>query len=140
MEEYTGGIGVAEAAVTASGFVLLIGKLAWDKFFNSETKVNEALLVQVTERLKLQEDKLKKVEDALDLERRLRRLEQNKVHSLVLYIIELKSELRKHGIEVPVHGTLLHEDKELAQLLGLGEGEEENEQMGISPISGQDVL
>src|SRR6476620_6613084 len=110
--DYTGGgfgdVSIGEAALSAAGFIALIGKMAWDKFFNKEAKANEALIEQLTQRLVLQETRLGKLEGDLDMERKLRRLEQNKVHSLVLYIIELKGELRRHGIEVPIHGNLLH--------------------------------
>lgn len=130
--DYTGGIGdlsVGEVALSASGFLALIGKLAWDRFFNKETKANEALILQLTERLKTQEDRMNALEKGIDLERRLRRLEQNKVHTLVLYIIELKGELRRHGIEVPTSGSMLHDDKDLAELLGL-EGDEYEQNTG----------
>lgn len=136
MEEYTGGVDASSLgtwALSATGYVLLLGKMAWDKFFSSEGKATEELVRQLSERITSQENKLMQLEREVDMERRLRRLEQNKVHTLVLYIIELKSELRKHGIEVPAHGALLHEDGELASLLGVKE--DEDEQISSSPES-----
>lgn len=122
MSEVTGG--AAEIAIAGSGWLVMFGKMAWSRFFSKESKGNDALIQQLTDRIKAQEDGLMRLNRELDLERRLRRLEQSKVHSLVLYIIELKSELRKHGIEVPASASMLHDDTDLANLLGI-DGEEE---------------
>lgn len=121
LEELTGGSngGLMGYIIGAGGAAAVIGKALWDKFINTEGRSHEALVQQLTDRVAAQETKLQKLEDALDIERRLRRLEQGRVHSLVIYIIELKAELRRHGIEVPTSKNLLTEDEQLAEMLGI---------------------
>ena len=136
IEDYTGGAGVtgiADYALAGSGWVVMFGKMAWDKFFSSESKGNEALIQQLTDRIKAQEEGLLRVNREVDLERRLRRLEQNKVHSLVLYVMELKAELLKHGIEVPSSSNMLHKDEDLAELLGIDKEEEDENGEVVEP-------
>jgi hypothetical protein len=87
--------------VGISGILLAVGREAWSKFFSSESKSYDALNQQLTERINSQEQRMIKLESRLDEERNFRREEQVKVHVLELYIVALKSELRRHGIEIP---------------------------------------
>lgn len=135
LEEYTGGASLGEVGgyvVGGLGMVVAMGQMAWSKFFSSEGKSNDALIQQLTDRIKAQEDGLQRLNKELDMERMLRRLEQNKVHSLVLYVMELKAELLKHGISVPSSSNMLHKDEDLAELLGLSAEDKDEEVDGSS--------
>lgn len=91
--------GVAWA--TGGGILAWLGQAAWNKFFSSEAKANDALVVQLSERITAQEGRMTALETGLDEERRLRREAETKVYELRMQIMRLEFELKKHGIEVP---------------------------------------
>ncbi len=87
-------------AVGGLGIVSTVGMLAWNKFFSTEGKANDALVVQLSERIGSQEARLVQLEVGLDAEREARRRAENKVHALEIDNLLLRAELRKHGIDV----------------------------------------
>lgn len=84
------------------GIVLLLGKMAWDKFLSTEAKANDALVQQLGDRITSQENRLTILETGLDEERKARREAETKVYELKMQVMRLEFELKKHGIEVPV--------------------------------------
>ena len=83
------------------GLLLLLGKTAWDRFLSPEGRANEALVVQLGERIASQESRLVSLEVGLDEERKARRDAETKVYELTMRIMRLEFELKKHHIEVP---------------------------------------
>lgn len=83
------------------GLLLLLGKLAWDRFLSPEAKANDALVEQLSERIGAQENRLVLLESGLDEERKARRDAETKVYDLTMRIMRLEFELKKHNIEVP---------------------------------------
>jgi 1,6-anhydro-N-acetylmuramate kinase len=94
-----GGVSVGAAA-----------KWLWDRFITQggspEAKANDQLVEQLSQRIANLEARQTKQEADLDEERRLRRLAEDKVHALQLDNLLLRSELRRHGIEVPPNTVL----------------------------------
>lgn len=86
--------GIAAAAA-------LLGKLLYDKFFNTEGKTYDALVMQMSERVSSQESRLTTLETGLDEERKLRRDAETRVYELTMRVMRLEFELKKHNIEVP---------------------------------------
>ncbi len=87
--------------VGALGLIVAVGQMAWTKFFSTEGKANDQLVQQLSERLQVQELRLTSLEAGLDMERDARRKAEDKVHALELDNMALRSELSKHGIELP---------------------------------------
>lgn len=83
------------------GVLLLLGKLAWDRFLSPEAKANDALVQQLSERITAQENRLVLLESGLDEERKARRAAETQVYDLTMRIMRLEFELKKHNIEVP---------------------------------------
>lgn len=125
--EMVGSIDLQTLLLSSSGWVVWLGMMIWQKVFNKETKAHEQLIDQLTARIGTLESSQKRLERELDTERRTRQLEQSKVHLLELYVVALKAELRRHGIEVPAPITL----EELQGLLGQGD-EDVEEDTGVS--------
>lgn len=88
--------------VGAAGLVLAIAQMAWSRFFGDGAS-HAQLVEQLTQRISSQEQRLLNLESGLDDERRLRRQAEDKVQALEFYVVMLKAELQKHGIEVPKH-------------------------------------
>src|SRR4249919_2003985 len=88
-------------SVGGLGLVSLIAQGIWNKVFSTEGKSHDLLVQQLTERIASQEQRLLNLESGLDDERRLRRQAEDKVQALEFYVVLLKAELQKHGIEVP---------------------------------------
>ena len=106
-------------ALGIGGILLAVGKMAWDRFFSTESKTENALLEQVTARLASQETRLIILENGLDDERKMRRQSENEVHALKLENsqqraelvrqitalemdnVALRAELARHNINVP---------------------------------------
>lgn len=83
------------------GLLLLLGKVAWDRFLSPEGKASDALVGQLGERIASQEARLVTLENGLDEERKARRDAEAKVYELTMRIMRLELELKKHNIEVP---------------------------------------
>lgn len=83
------------------GGLALLAQYIWQRVFTSEGKASEQLVVQLGERIQSQEARLTTLESGLDDERSKRRLAEDKVHVLELYVVALQAELRRHGIDVP---------------------------------------
>lgn len=83
------------------GGLAWLAQMIWQRVFSSEGKANEQLVVQLGERIQSQEARLTTLESGLDDERSKRRLAEDKVHVLELYVVALQAELRRHGIDVP---------------------------------------
>ena len=83
------------------GVLLLIGKMAWDRFLSPEGKANDALVSQLGERIAAQEVRLVTLENGLDEERKARREAESRVYELTMRIMHLEFELKRHHIEVP---------------------------------------
>ncbi|WP_313401490.1 hypothetical protein [Stenotrophomonas sp.] len=83
------------------GVLLLLGKMAWDKFLSPEAKANDRLIGQLGERIASQEARLVTLETGLDDERKARRDAESKVYELKMRIMRMEFELKKHNIEVP---------------------------------------
>ncbi len=81
--------------------LLLLGKVAWDRFLSPEGKASDALVGQLGERIASQEARLVTLENGLDEERKARRDAEAKVYELTMRIMRLEFELKKHNIEVP---------------------------------------
>ena len=94
MEEYVG------YGVCAAGLLIAVGQAAWSRIFG-DGAAHAALVEQLTQRIASQEQRLLNLESGLDEERRLRRHAEDKVQALEFYVVRLKAELQKHGIEVP---------------------------------------
>lgn len=86
--------------VGALGVLVAIGQMAWQRFFSSEGKANDALVSQLSERITAQEARLTSLETGLDAEREARRRAEDKVHALEIDNLLLRAELRRHGIDV----------------------------------------
>jgi hypothetical protein len=82
-----------------------VAKWVWDRFISqggsAEAKANDQLVEQLSQRIANLETRQTKQEADLDEERKLRRLAEDKVHALQLDNLQLRAELRRHGIEVP---------------------------------------
>lgn len=87
--------------VGAAGVVFALAQMAWQRFFSSEGRANDALVSQLSERLTAMETRQTKLEADLDEERRLRRRAEDKVHALELDNLQLRVVLKSHNIEVP---------------------------------------
>lgn len=87
--------------VGAAGLLAAIAQMAWQKFFSTEGRANDALVSQLSERLTAMETRQTKLEADLDEERRLRRRAEDKVHALELDNLQLRVVLKSHNIEVP---------------------------------------
>lgn len=83
------------------GLLLVLGKLAWDRFLSPEAKANDALVEQLSERIAAQENRLVLLESGLDEERKARRTAETRVYELTMRVMRLEFELKKHNIEVP---------------------------------------
>ena len=101
MIEPAGGSDYIAYGVTAGGYLLALGQMAWSRFFSREGRANDALVAQLGERIASQEARLVALEAGLDDERSKRRDAEDKVHALEMYVVGLQAELRRHGIEVP---------------------------------------
>lgn len=87
-------------AAAGGGILAVIAQQAWSKFFG-EGRSNTLLVTQLTERISSQEARLQLLESGLDNERTMRRLAEDKVQVLQLYVMKLKATLQQHGITVP---------------------------------------
>lgn len=87
-------------AVGAGGVLAMVGQMAWSRFFG-DGAAHTQLVEQLTQRIASQEQRLLNLEGGLDEERKLRRQAEDKVQALEFYVVLLKAELQKHGIEVP---------------------------------------
>ena len=87
-------------AVGTIGVLLAIGQMAWQKFFSTDGRANDALVSQLSERITSQESRLVSLETGLDQEREARRRAEDKVHALEIDNLLLRAELRRHGIDV----------------------------------------
>ena len=87
-------------AVGAAGILLAIAQMAWQKFFSTEGKANDALVEQLSQRITAQENRTILLETGLDEERKLRRAAEDKVHALEMANVVLRAELAKYGIKV----------------------------------------
>lgn len=83
------------------GLLMLLGKMAWDRFLSPEAKANDTLVAQLGDRINSQEQRLVTLETGLDEERKARRDAETKVYELTMRIMRLEFELKKHNIEVP---------------------------------------
>lgn len=92
--------------VGGAGILLAVGQMAWSQFFG-EGRSRGDLIQQLTDRIGLQEQRMFKMETALDEERKLRRAAEDKVQAMEFYTMILQAELRKHSIEVPRIDELL---------------------------------
>ena len=92
--------------VGGDGILLAVGQMAWSQFFG-EGRARGDLIQQLTDRIGLQEQRMFKMETALDDERKLRRAAEDKVQAMEFYTMILQGELRKHSIEVPRIDELL---------------------------------
>lgn len=89
------------AYLGGGGVLAVLVQQAWQRFFTKEGKANDALVEQLSSRLAAQEARLTTLEAGLDAERDARRRAEDKVHALELDNMQLRSELSKHGIELP---------------------------------------
>lgn len=83
------------------GGLVWLAQMVWNKVFSTEGRANDALVQQLSSRLEALETRQTKQEADLDEERRLRRLAEDKVHALEIDNLVLRSELRRHGIDIP---------------------------------------
>lgn len=92
-------------AIGGGGFVWL-AQMIWQRVFSTEGKANDALVQQMAERLAAQEARLTALEAGLDAARDRAFQAESKVHVLELYVMALKAELLRHGIDVPAPLTV----------------------------------
>lgn len=83
------------------GLLMLLGKMAWDRFLSPEAKASDTLVSQLGDRINSQEQRLVNLETGLDEERKARRGAETQVYELTMRIMRLEFELKKHDIEVP---------------------------------------
>lgn len=95
LDEYGGYV------VGGAGILLAVAREAWSRFFSREARSEGLLVQQLTERIAAQESRLQALEAGLDAERLQRRAAELRVQALEMYVVLLKAELRKNGIEVP---------------------------------------
>lgn len=88
-------------SVGVGGVLLVIGRMAWERFFSAEGRANDALVDQLSQRIASQEARLVTLEAGLDEERRLRREAEGKFYTMRVHVLRLELELQKHGIEIP---------------------------------------
>lgn len=93
--------GIDAGMLTAGGFLFWIGQKVWGKFFDRPDKASDELYKQLADQIADLRNRQEKVEAALDDERRRRRSAEDKVHALELDNLQLRAELKRHGIEVP---------------------------------------
>lgn len=94
------GVDLGTAGLAGSGWLALIGRELWNKFFSTEGKAHDDLISSLTERIAAQEQRMINLEAGLDDERRARREAEDKVHRLELDNMQLRLELKRHGIEI----------------------------------------
>ena len=94
--------GMYGIAAAGGGVIAVLAQMAWSRFFG-EGKQRTELVDQLSQRIQVQEDRMLRVENELDEERRLRRLAEDKVQVLEWYVVMLKASLSRHGITVPPH-------------------------------------
>jgi hypothetical protein len=87
--------------VIGGGILAYVAQVIWQKWGSTEGKANDALVVQLSERIAAQEARLTTLETGLDEERAARRKAENKVHALEIDNLMLRAELGKHGIQLP---------------------------------------
>lgn len=91
---------IGQIAAVGSGWLALIGKMIWEKVFSTEGKASDTLISSLEGRIASQESRLINLEAGLDEERRARRAAEDKVHKLELDNMQLRMELKRHGIEI----------------------------------------
>ena len=87
--------------LVGGGGLAYLAQIVWTKFFSREGKANDTLIQQLSERIAAQENRLTVLEQGLDAERDARRKAEDKVHALEIDNLTLRSELSKHGIDLP---------------------------------------
>lgn len=97
MDEQSASVG----AYGVVGVLGVVGKVLWDRYVSRESRSYDALVGQMSDRLRGYEERLSKFERALDEERAKRWQVEAKAHALELYVVGLQSELKRHGIDVP---------------------------------------
>ncbi len=83
--------------VGGAGLLLVIGQMAWNKFFSTPAQAESNLYAQLNEQLQGLLARIEGLQKDMDDERRLRRLAQVRIALLEL-------ELAKHGIAIPPEG------------------------------------
>lgn len=92
-------------AIGGGGLVWL-AQMIWQRVFSTEGKANDQLVQQLAERLSAQETRITNLEAGLDAARERAFTAEAKVHVLELYVMALKAELQRHGIDVPAPMTM----------------------------------
>lgn len=83
------------------GGLVWLAQMIWQRVFSTEGKANDALISQMAEEVKSLRDRMVVLEQGLDEERKLRRQAEDRVHALELDNVILRSELKRHNIDVP---------------------------------------
>lgn len=92
-------------ALGGGGLAWLV-QMVWQRVFSTEGKANDALVQQMAERMAAQEVRITALEAGLDAARERAFTAESKVHVLELYVMALKAELQRHGIDVPAPLTM----------------------------------
>jgi hypothetical protein len=102
MDDGSGGnLIVGGASASVGGILVWIGQALYQRFFNTESKANDQLVEQLSQRITSLEERQRRLESDLDEERRIRRLAEDKVHQLELDNLQLRFALRQHNIDLP---------------------------------------
>jgi len=95
------GFDTGTAVAAGSGWLALVAREVWNKFFSTEGKAHDGLINSLNERISAQEQRLINLEAGLDEERRARREAEDKVHRLEMDNMQLRLEHKRHGIDIP---------------------------------------
>ena len=94
------------AYALGGGGVVWLAQMVWSKVFSTEGKASDGLVQQLSERVAAQEARITNLEAGLDAARDRAFAAEAKVHVLELYVMALKAELQRHGIDVPAPLTV----------------------------------
>lgn len=83
------------------GGLVWLAQMVWTRVFSTEGKANDQLISQLADETKDLRLRMATLEQGLDDERKLRRNAEDRVHALELDNVILRSELKRHNIDIP---------------------------------------
>ena len=96
-----GQVEIDTGLLTAGGLILWIGQKAWGKFFDKPDKASDELYKQLADQIADLRKRQENTEASLDDERKRRRHVEDRAHALELDNVQLRAELKRHGIDIP---------------------------------------
>lgn len=83
------------------GGLVWLAQMIWQRVFSTEGKANDQLVSQLADETRDLRARMVTLENGLDEERKLRRQAEDRVHALELDNVILRSELKRHNIDIP---------------------------------------